>query len=419
MRSRRTGGTSEARVPWSARDRCASVARLEFDARSACRSPAHDRAHGFHRSRRQGDAPLFRRRQWRQSGDRIAGDPRALGVARSGRGAGRRARSWASRPGRGSIAGRHVGAPGLRGRRGSHDARSVGCVSTALPWRIERRVPGDRLAHANHRRQRAGGQARAHHLCRATHRDARRSSAARPSARDLGLALTMPISNDPRPIGVFDSGIGGLTAVRQMFRLLPSEAVIYFGDTARLPYGSKSRETVTRFSLEISSFLVRQNIKALLVACNTASSFALPTLIERLDIPVVGVIEPAARAAVTKSPHGRIGVIGTLGTVASGAYPAAIERLAPDAAVISRACPLFVPLVEEGWIDHAVTRAIAEEYLLELRNGRLESLILGCTHYPLLAPLIANLVGSDVTLVDSGAEAARVMADLLRERGQL
>jgi glutamate racemase len=229
----------------------------------------------------------------------------------------------------------------------------------------------------------------------------------------------MPVTNDPRPIGVFDSGIGGLTAVRQMFRLLPSEAVIYFGDTARLPYGSKSRETVTRFSLEISSFLVRQNIKALLVACNTASSFALPTLIGRLEIPVVGVIEPAASTAVAKSPHGRIGVIGTLGTVASGAYPAAIDRLAPGAAVISRACPLFVPLVEEGWIDHAVTRQIAEEYLLELRNGQLESLILGCTHYPLLAPLIARLMGSGVALVDSGAEAARVMADLLRERGQL
>jgi glutamate racemase len=229
----------------------------------------------------------------------------------------------------------------------------------------------------------------------------------------------MPVTHDPRPIGVFDSGIGGLTAVRELFRTLPSEAVIYFGDTARLPYGSKSRETVTRFSLEISAFLVRQNIKALLVACNTASSFALPTLIERLDVPVVGVIDPAATTAVAKSPHGRIGVIGTLGTVASGAYPAAIERLAPGAAVISRACPLFVPLVEEGWTDHAVTRRIAEEYLLELRNGGLESLILGCTHYPMLAPLIGDLMGAGVTLVDSGAEAARAMAELLRERGQL
>lgn len=229
----------------------------------------------------------------------------------------------------------------------------------------------------------------------------------------------MPATHDQRPIGVFDSGIGGLTSVREIFRVLPAESVVYFGDTARLPYGAKSRETVTRFSLEIASFLVRQNIKALLVACNTASSYALETLRERLAIPVVGVIEPAARTAMEASPHGRIGVIGTLGTVASGAYAAAIERLAPGAAVISRACPLLVPLVEEGWVDHPVTRQVAEQYLLELRNGNLESLILGCTHYPLLAPLIADLMGPEVRLVDSGAEAARALAQLLAERGQL
>jgi glutamate racemase len=162
----------------------------------------------------------------------------------------------------------------------------------------------------------------------------------------------MPATHDPRPIGVFDSGIGGLTSVREIFRVLPAESVIYFGDTARLPYGAKSRETVTRFSLEIASFLVRQNIKCLLVACNTASSYALETLSQRLEVPVIGVIEPAGRAAVAAAPHGRIGVIGTSGTVGSGAYPTMIEGLAPGAAVISRACPLFVPLVEEGWIDH-------------------------------------------------------------------
>ena len=229
----------------------------------------------------------------------------------------------------------------------------------------------------------------------------------------------MPATHDQRPVGVFDSGVGGLTAVREIFRALPGESVVYFGDTARVPYGTKSRETVTRFSLEISSFLVRQNIKCLLVACNTASSYALEALSRRLEVPVVGVIEPAAAAAVIASPHGRIGVIGTLGTVASGAYPAAIERLAPGTQVISRACPLFVPLAEEGWIAHPVTRAVAEEYLREVRNGNLESLILGCTHYPLLAPLLADLMGPAVTLVDSGAEAARSMAELLRERGQL
>jgi glutamate racemase len=228
----------------------------------------------------------------------------------------------------------------------------------------------------------------------------------------------MPATNDPRPIGVFDSGLGGLTAVREVFRTLPGESVIYFGDTARLPYGSKSRETVTRFSIEIASFLVRQNIKCLLVACNTASSYALEAL-SRLDLPVVGVIEPAAEAAVMHSPHGRIGVIGTLGTIGSGAYERALGRLAPGVAIIGRACPLFVPLIEEGWIDHHVTRTVAEEYLLELRAGALESLILGCTHYPLVAPLIGELMGPEVRLIDSGAEAARATALLLRERGQL
>ena len=229
----------------------------------------------------------------------------------------------------------------------------------------------------------------------------------------------MPATHDPRPIGVFDSGLGGLTAVRELYRVLPCESVIYFGDTARLPYGCKSRETVTHFSLEIAAFLLRQNIKCLLVACNTASSYALETLARRLDVPVIGVIEPAASAAIAASPHGRIGVIGTYGTVGSGAYPAAIAREVPGAAVISRACPLFVPLIEEGWIDHPVTRQVADEYLLELRSAGLESLILGCTHYPLIAPLITALMGPAVTLVDSGAEAARAVAAMLGERGQL
>jgi glutamate racemase len=159
----------------------------------------------------------------------------------------------------------------------------------------------------------------------------------------------MPATRDARPIGVFDSGLGGLTAVRELFRALPGESIVYFGDTARLPYGGKSRETVTRFALEISSFLVRQNVKCLLVACNTASSHALETLQQRLEIPVVGVIQAAVESAVAASPHGRIGVIGTLGTVSSGAYPDAISKLAPGASVISRACPLFVPMIEEDW----------------------------------------------------------------------
>ena len=229
----------------------------------------------------------------------------------------------------------------------------------------------------------------------------------------------MPATHDPRPIGVFDSGIGGLTAVRELFRQLPHEAVVYFGDTARLPYGNKSKETITRFSLEIASFLVRQNVKCLVVACNTASSHALDTLRARFELPIVGVIDPAARAAVAVSPHGLVGVVGTLATVGSHAYLEAIHRLAPGANVISRACPLFVPLVEEGWLDHKVTRQVAEEYLAELRAANLESLILGCTHYPLLAPLLHELMGPAVRLIDSGAEAARATAQLLAERGQL
>jgi glutamate racemase len=229
----------------------------------------------------------------------------------------------------------------------------------------------------------------------------------------------MPATHDSRPIGVFDSGLGGLTAVRELFHTLPGESIVYFGDTARLPYGGKSRETVTRFALEIASFLVRQNVKCLLVACNTASSHALDTLRAALEIPVVGVIQPAVEAAVAASPHGRIGVIGTLGTVASGAYPGAIAQLAPGASVISRACPLFVPMIEEDWSTHPVLRMVAEEYLVELKNATVESLILGCTHYPLIAPVLAGIMGPGVTLLDSGAEAARATARLLRERGQL
>jgi glutamate racemase len=229
----------------------------------------------------------------------------------------------------------------------------------------------------------------------------------------------MPATNDPRPIGVFDSGLGGLTSVRELFRMLPAESVVYFGDTARVPYGNKSSTTVIRFSLEIAAFLVRQNIKCLLVACNTSSSYALETLRQRLSIPVIGVIEPSVRAAAAVSPRGRVGVIGTLGTVGSGAYAAALAKALPGAAVISRACPLFVPLIEEGWAGHPVTRSVAEEYLVELRAADLESLILGCTHYPLIAPLLVALMGPAVKLVDSGAEAARAVGVLLRERGQL
>jgi glutamate racemase len=236
-------------------------------------------------------------------------------------------------------------------------------------------------------------------------------------------------SHDPRPIGVFDSGLGGLTAVRELFRVLPGERVVYFGDTARVPYGSKSRETVTRFSLEIARFLLRRDIKCLLVACNTSSSYALETLKRQLEIPVVGVIDPAAGVAVTTPRSGgapagggrpaRIGVIGTQATIASNAYAIALERLAPGTHVVSRACPLFVPLIEEGWLGHPVMRRVAEEYLAGMREEGLDSLILGCTHYPLILDLLQEVVGPGVRLVDSGAEAALATAGLLRKRGML
>ncbi len=233
----------------------------------------------------------------------------------------------------------------------------------------------------------------------------------------------MSETQDRRPIGVFDSGLGGLTAVRALFRALPDESVVYFGDTARVPYGSKSRATVTRFSLEIAHFLRRQDIKCLLVACNTASSYALETLKARFDFPVVGVIDPPAGVAVTAGAPGagprRVGVLGTQATIASGAYAQALERLAPGTRVVSRACPLFVPLIEEGWLDHPVLRRVAEEYLAGLGEENLDSLILGCTHYPLIAPLVQELVGPRVRLVDSGAEAVLATAALLRQRGLL
>lgn len=227
------------------------------------------------------------------------------------------------------------------------------------------------------------------------------------------------MSGDPRAIGVFDSGIGGLTAVRELFARLPHESIVYFGDTARLPYGNKSGETVTRFSLEIGAFLARRDVKCVVVACATASSHALAALRERLGVPVVGAIEPAARAAVAASPNRRVGVIGTLATIGSQAYDRALHALDPAIEVRSRACPLFVPLVEEGWLDRPVTRMVAEEYLADVRDAAPDALILGCTHYPLLAPLLAQVMGRAVRLVDAGAEAAAATAALLAERGAL
>lgn len=221
------------------------------------------------------------------------------------------------------------------------------------------------------------------------------------------------------PIGVFDSGIGGLTVVRELMRQLPAERIIYFGDTARVPYGPKSPETVRRYSREIGAFLVCERVKAIVVACNTATAHALPTLQEELPVPVIGVVEPGARAAVRATRSNEIGVIGTAGTIGSGAYGRAITTLAPAAHIIARACPLFVPLVEEGWLATEATRLIAYEYLAPLVDARIDTLVLGCTHYPLLKPLLAEVMGSAVHLVDSAEETAAETRRVLEARSML
>ena len=220
-------------------------------------------------------------------------------------------------------------------------------------------------------------------------------------------------------IGIFDSGVGGLTVLREIVRTLPQEDTLYFGDTARVPYGTKSPETVTRYASEIASFLLKRDIKLLVVACNTASAVALPSLKRQLPIPVVGVIEPGARRATEVTRTGRIGVIGTAGTIRSSAYTRAIKRLKPEAEVLTQACPLFVPLAEEGWVDNQVARLTAQCYLQELKDAAVDTLVLGCTHYPLLKPLIAEIMGPKVTLVDSAEETARTVASILSEKQML
>ena len=219
------------------------------------------------------------------------------------------------------------------------------------------------------------------------------------------------------PIGVFDSGIGGLTVLRALLGELPGESFVYFGDTARVPYGNKSAETVLRFSRENVSFLMDQGVKFIVVACNTASAEAVPTLQKEFPVPVLGVIEPGVRAATGASKTGKIGVIGTSGTIRSGAYQKGIEALNPTAVVAARACPLFVPLAEEGWVDGDITRQVAAEYLGDYRDVGIDVLVLGCTHYPLLAGVIGQVVGDGVILVDSAVETAREVKTQLQTQG--
>ena len=219
-----------------------------------------------------------------------------------------------------------------------------------------------------------------------------------------------------RPVGVFDSGIGGLTVAREIMRQLPDESVVYFGDTARVPYGPKSPDTVRRYSREIASFLLAQDVKAIVIACNTATAHALATLRHLTSVPVIGVVEPGARAAV-RATNGHVGVIGTSGTIRSGAYERAIQALDAEIRVSSRACPMLVPLVEEGWLEHSVTRQVANEYLAPLLQNGVDTVVLGCTHYPLLKPLLCRAVGAGVQLIDSAAETAAELTSVLRDAG--
>lgn len=219
------------------------------------------------------------------------------------------------------------------------------------------------------------------------------------------------------PIGIFDSGLGGLTVLSAVRARLPQEDIIYFGDTARVPYGSKSREAVTGYARQIAAFLLSRGVKMIVIACNTASAYALDTLRKNLSIPVIGVIEPGAERAVIMSRTGRIGVIGTEGTIRSSSYTAAIRRRTPRAVVFGQACPLFVPLVEEGWTGHPVTRLVAQEYLAPLARRRIDTLVLGCTHYPLIKPVIQKIVGPKVQLVDSAEATAERVAAIVEKCG--
>jgi glutamate racemase len=221
------------------------------------------------------------------------------------------------------------------------------------------------------------------------------------------------------PIGIFDSGIGGLTVVRQIRRAMPAENIIYLGDTARVPYGTKSPETVVRFACEDTAFLVSRDVKAVVVACNTASAWALPALEREFSLPIFGVILPGARAALARTRTRRIGVIGTSATIRSRAYDKAILGAEAGAQVFGRACPLLAPLVEEGWVDHAVTRAVLEEYLAPLLAEQIDTLVLGCTHYPLLKQAIQQLAGSQIALIDSAESCAAYVCEQLGRRGLL
>ena len=219
------------------------------------------------------------------------------------------------------------------------------------------------------------------------------------------------------PIGVFDSGVGGLTVVREIMRNLPGERIVYFGDTARVPYGSKSRETVLRYSRQIVRFLESRKVKAIVVACNTASALALDTIEKEAALPILGVVKPGASVAVRTTRNRRVGVIATESTIHSHLYRTLIQAEDPEITVLGKACPLFVPLVEEGWTKDPITREVARRYLRELLEKDIDTLIMGCTHYPLLRSLLRDIVGEQVTLVNPAYETAQVLKRMLSDTG--
>lgn len=221
------------------------------------------------------------------------------------------------------------------------------------------------------------------------------------------------------PIGVFDSGVGGLTVAREIMRNLPSEKIVYFGDTARVPYGSKSQDTVIRYSRQITHFLREQQVKAIVIACNTASAFALETVKKEHDIPVLGVIGAGVKVAAQETRNKRVGVIGTVGTIGSGIHEHYLKELDPEITVIGKACPLFCPLVEEGWLHDPVTVEVATRYLEELKEKEVDTLILGCTHYPLIRSTIGEVMGDGVRLVNPAYETALELKNMLSDTGML
>lgn len=220
-----------------------------------------------------------------------------------------------------------------------------------------------------------------------------------------------------KPIGVFDSGVGGLTVVKRLMKEMPDEDIIYFGDTARVPYGTKSPSTIKKFSIENVLFLLNFNVKLIIIACNTSSAIGLPFLSRYFSVPVIGVIKPGAKAAIRSTRNGRVGVIGTAATISSKAYENEIKALSPRIKVYSRSCPLFVPLAEEGWTDNGIVDIAARKYLAGLKDREIDTLVLGCTHYPLLKPAIQRVMGRSVKLVDSAEETAKEARNLLEECG--